>query len=177
MSKNQEKVPNGCVGPFGCFKTYEGKKDFDKYYLDVSEKEVFKSTGEKDPETGEDLGVIEKKLIVKKIDIHDYLESQRDSVGVEAYVKALTLQGQSIDDFHTDVNDGVDDFSQMPDTLEGVLTAGDKAREVFDNLDPALKGSHTTIEGFLNSLTQESLDSYIKSRIEALTGSSNKEGE
>lgn len=177
MAKNQETMPNGCVGPFGTFKTYEGKKDFDKYYLDVTEKEVFKSTGEKDPETGEDLGVIEKKLIIKKIDIEEFLEAQRDAVGVQAYIKALGLQGQSIEDFHTDVGDGVDDFSQMPDTLEGVLTAGDKARELFDSLDPALKGSHTTIEGFLNSLTQESLDSYIKSRIEALTGLSNKEGE
>ena len=62
----------------------------------------------------------------------------------------------------------------MPDTLAEVLTAGDKAREVFDKMDPALKGGHTTIEGFLNSLSQESVDNYIKSRIEVLTGSDEK---
>ena len=151
--------------------------NFDKYYLDVTEKEVFKPSGEVDPDTNDPLGTIEKKLIIKLIDIQEFLESQRDSVGVEAYMRNLALQGQSIDEFNTVVDDSVQDFSQMPDTLADVMMAGDNAKRAFDAMDPALKGSHTTIEGFLNSLTQESIDSYIKGRIEALTPSSNKEGE
>ena len=167
-------VKVACKGPFGCFKDFEGQKDFDKYYYDISEKEVFKATGEKDPETGDPLGTVEKKFIVKKIDIQEALNAEAEMVGVEAYMKALVLQGDSIDNYATIVGDGIDDYSQLPDTLAEVLTAGDKAREVFENMDPALKGGHTTIEGFLNSLSQESVDNYIKSRIEVLTGSDKK---
>lgn len=164
----ETKLKSICKGPFGTYKTYEGKDDFDKYYLEVSEKEVFKDTGEKDEE-GNSLGISEKKLIIKKIDIHDFLESQRDTVGVESYMRSLALQGEDFDTFHTVVNENVQDFSEMPDSLADVLTAGDKAKAAFAQLDPALKGSHTTIEGFLNGLTQETIDSYIKGRVEALT--------
>lgn len=143
--------------------------DFDKYYYDITEKEVFKETGEVDPDTGEKLGVVEKKFLVKKIDIVEHLNSQRDMVGVDNYCKALALQGDSIDNYATNIDsEKVMDFSEMPDTLADVLTAGDRAKAAFEQMDPALKGSHTTIEGFLNSLSQETLDNYIKSRVEAL---------
>lgn len=173
----KKQVVNVCKGPFGTLKNYEGQKDFDKYYLDVTEKEVFKDSGEKDEE-GNSLGVVEKKLIVKKIDIQEMLNSQADSVGVEAYMRALALQGDNISDYNTLVDDKVQDFSQMPETLAEVMTAGDKAKAAFANLDPALKGNHTTIEGFLNDLTQEKIDAFIKGRVEALTPKKEvKEGE
>lgn len=173
----ETKQKSICKGPFGTYKTFEGQKDFDKYYLEVSEKEVFKDSGEKDEE-GNSLGVSSIKLIVKKIDIHDYLESQRDTVGVENYMRSLALQGVDINELNTSVDDNIQDFSQLPDTLADVLTAGDKAKAAFAKLDPALKGSHTTIEGFLNGLTQETIDSYIQGRVEALTPKATvKEGE
>lgn len=178
IEKVNKKLLNVCKGPFGTYKEYEGQKDFDKYYIDVTEKEVFKPTGEKDPDTGEALGVIEKKLLLKKIDIAELIESQRDSVGVESYMRALTLQGDSIDNYHTLIDqEKVQDYSNMPDDLASVMTAGDKAKEAFSNLDPALKGSHTTLEGFLNDLTQEKIDAYISGRIEALTPQVEKKGE
>ena len=40
-------------------------KDFDQYYFDVSEKEVFKEAGV--DADGEKIGSVEKKLIIKKI--------------------------------------------------------------------------------------------------------------
>ena len=166
MSEEKKNKSQVCKGPFGARITYEGQKDFDKYYYDVTEKEVFKDTGEKD-EDGNALGTIEKKLIVKKIDIQEYLNSQADTVGVEAYMKALALQGASIDE--------VDDFSEMPEDLAGVMLAGEKAKAAFAQLDPVLKGDHTTPEGFLNSLTQEKLDSYIQAKIEALMPAQKKE--
>ena len=61
----------------------------------------------------------------------------------------------------------VNDYSQMPDTLADVMMAGDKAKAAFANLDPALKGSHTTIEGFLNSLSKDIIEQYIKGKVEA----------
>lgn len=147
---------------------------FTKYYIDREVKEVFKSTGQKDSD-GSELGVVVLKVIDHKVDIAELLESQRDTVGVDAYVKALALQGENINDFATVVNEKVNDFSEMPDTLADVMTAGDKAKAAFANMDPALKGNHTTIEGFLNSLTKESVDAYIKGRVEALIPK--KEGE
>lgn len=177
MSEKNNKL-NVCKGPFGTHIDYEGQKDFDKYYFDVTEKEVFKPSGEKDADTGEQLGVVEKKLIVKKIDIAEMLKSQLDSVGVESYMRALALQGDSIENYHTVVDENkIQDFSQMPEDLAGVMTAGDKAKEAFANLDPALKGDHTTIEGFLNGLTQDKIDAYINSRIEALTPKVENKGE
>lgn len=166
---DQKKELNVCRGPFGTYHSYEGKGDFDKYYLDVKEREVFKGTGEKDPDTGEELGVVEKKLLVRKVDINEYLESQRDSVGVESYMKALVSQGEDLAEYHTQVDEKVNDFTGMPEDLAGVMLAGDAAKKAFAEMDPALKGGHTTIEGFLNSLTRDSVDAYIKGRIEALT--------
>lgn len=164
-------------GPFLTSSEATGTGNFDKYYYEITEKEVFKESGEVDPDTGEKLGTIEKKFIAKKIDINEYLNSQRDSVGVESYVKALTLQGVDINELNTVVDDKVQDFSQMPDTLADVMLAGDRAKKVFENMDPSLKGDHTTIEGFMNSLNQEVIDKYIASRIEALTGKKKVEGE
>lgn len=156
--------------PFLTRMNYEGQKDFDKYYYEISEKEVFRDSGEVDPDTGDRLGVVEKKFVVKKIDIAEYLQSQAESVGVESYIRSLSLQGENIEDYHTEVDmEHVVDYSQMPDTLADVLTAGDRAKQAFANLDPALKGSHTTIEGFLNGLSKEVVDSYLKSKLEALS--------
>lgn len=166
--KLNENVLDLPKGPFMSRKTYEGKKDFDKYYLDVEEKIVFKDTGEVDLETGDKLGVSESKLVIKKIDIQERLNAEAKTVGVDAYVKALALQGEDISSYATEVGDKVQDFSNMPETLAETLTMGDKAKEAFAKLDPALKGNHTTLEGFLNSLTQESIDNFIKGRVAAL---------
>ena len=163
--KSERKAKNPFVARVNCSK----HGDFDKYYIDRQVITVFKSTGQKD-EDGNDLGVAEQKVIDKKVDIQELLESQRDSVGVESYIKALTLQGENIDDYNTVIDsEKVNDFSEMPDSLAEVMLAGDRAKQAFANMDPALKGNHTTIEGFLNSLTKDSVDSYIKGRIEALT--------
>lgn len=148
--------------------------DFDKYYIDREVKVVFKSTGQKDAE-GHELGIADDIVIDKKIDIQEYLDSQADSVGVESYLRALSLQGDSIENYATQVGEEVDDFSEFPDTLADAMTLGDKSREAFEKMDPALKGNHTTIEGFLNSLSKESIQAYIKGIVEA--SMPKKEGE
>ena len=141
--------------------------NFDKFYIDRTVKTIFKSTGQKD-EDGNDLGVCVEIVVDKPVDIEELLESQRDSVGIDAYIRALSLQGESINDFSTVVSDKVDDYSNLPDTLAEVMTAGDKAKRAFAEMDPALKGEHTTIEGFLNSLTKDTIDKYIAGKLEAL---------
>lgn len=142
------------------------KSDFDKYYYDIEYKEVYKKAGI--DADGEEYGVIETRAVVKKKDIAEYLNSQADTVGVAAYMRALAVQGDSLDNYNTVVDqDKINDFSGMPDTLADVMTAGDKAKEAFANLDPVLKGSHTTIEGFLNSLSKDTIDNYIKGKVEA----------
>lgn len=162
--KNQE---HKCCNIFLARINAPKKSDFDKFYIDRDVKEIFKSTGQKD-ENGNELGVAVQKIVDKKIDIQELLESQRDTVGVEAYVKALSLQGENINDYSTVVDqEKVQDFSEMPDTLADAMMLGDNAKRAFENMDPALKGNHTTIEGFLNSLTKENVEAYIKGVIEA----------
>lgn len=161
-----EKTLN-IASPFLARINAPAEKDFDKYYYEVEEKDVFKETGV--DADGDHTGVIEKKLIVKKIDIAELINSQADQVGVESYIKALAIQGVDINELNTAVGEGVNDFSQCPDNLADTVLLGDKAKQAFEHMDPALRGEHTTIEGFLNSLTQETVDNYIKGRIEALT--------
>lgn len=158
--------------PFTAFSSCESKKDFDKFYIDREVKEVFKKTGV--DEHGDEIGVVVKKVIDKKIDIHDYLESQRDSVGVESYIRALNVQGVDINDCATSISDSINDFSQCPDTLADTLMLGDRAKDAFNNLDPELKGDHTTLEGFLNSLSVETLEKFYKSKLGVVAP---KEGE
>lgn len=162
----QVKLERRVFSPFITRIDAPKKSDFDKYYIDRDVKTVFKSTGQKDAD-GHELGVSKDIIVDKKVDIRELLESQRDTVGVASYMKALALQGDSIDNYATQVNDKVDDYSQFPDTLAEAMTLGDKAKEAFGNLDPALKGGHTTIEGFLNSLSKDSVENYIKGVIEA----------
>lgn len=154
------------VSPFKVRINAPAKKDFDKYYDDVSIKEVYRSAGI--DADGVEYGVLERKLVIKKIDIAELINSQADTVGVAAYMKALALQGDSVDNYATVVDENkINDFSQMPDNLADTMMLGDKAKEAFENLDPALRGNHTTIEGFLNSLSQESIDAYIKGKVDA----------
>lgn len=162
-------------GPFTTRVNASKQVDFDQFYDDISEKVIFKSTGQKDSD-GNDLGVAETILVIKKVDIHELLESQRDSVGVDAYIKALTLQGENINDYNTQVGEGVNDYSQFPETLADAMTLGDKAKAAFANMDPELKGGHTTIDGFLNSLSKEVIDKYIAGKLQALEPAK-KEGE
>jgi len=161
-----EKVKKMLKSPFTDRFTSSKQSDFDKYYNDIEYKEVYRKAGI-DVE-GEEYGVIETKGIVKKRDIAEYINSQADTVGVEAYMRALSVQGDSIENYNTQIDmENVDDFSHLPDTLADVMTSGDKAKEAFAKLDPALKGGHTTIEGFLGALTQEKLDAYIRGKVDA----------
>lgn len=163
------------ASPFKSRYNAPAKKDFDKYYDDVSVKEVYRSAGI--DADGVEFGVIERKLIVKKIDIDELINSQADTVGVAAYMRALAVQGDSVDNYATQVSDKIDDYSEMPDTLADTMMLGDKAKEAFDKMDPALRGNHTTIEGFLNSLSKESLEAYIKGKIDAVLPKHEKEGD
>lgn len=140
--------------------------EFDKYYDEIQYKEVYRKAGV--DAQGEEYGTIVIKPIVTHKDISEFINSQADTVGVEAYMKALAIQGVSGDDFFTNVDlDKVQDFTDAPDNkFDGVLY-GKKAVELFNGLDPALKGKHTTIEGFLGSLNQEIIDAYIKGKVDA----------
>lgn len=166
MSKETVKKPDVSVGPFGVTIDAPSKKDFDKFYYEYEYKEVFKDSGIVD-ESGDRLGVVETKVVVKKIDIAEMLNSQVDSVGVEAYMRSLMIQGVDPNECNTVVSDDITDYSQCPDNLADTVLLGDKAKAAFESLDPALKGNHTTIEGFLNSLSKETLEAYYKSKLAA----------
>lgn len=171
---SEKKTQNKCAFR-ACFNASK-QDNFDKYYYDVTEKVIFKSTGQKDDD-GNDLGVAESVFVVKKIDIKELLDSQKDDVGVDSYIKSLALQGDDINSFITQVDaEKINDFSELPDTLAETMLLGDRAKKAFEDLDPELKGGHTTIEGFLNGLSKDVIDKYIAGKLEALNPVK-KEGE
>lgn len=161
MSK--EKLVVDTHSPFMARQSYEGQKKFDKYYIDREVKEVFVKTGV--DSSGDEVGVIKRKVVDKKIDIQEYLDSQKDSVGVESYIRSLGVQGIDINECNTAVGDEINDFSECPDTLAETLALGDKAKKAFEQLDPDLRGNHTTLEGFLNSLDKETIEKFYKKKL------------
>ena len=161
--KTDVKVVCDTHSPFTACQSYKGQKNFDKYYIDREVKEVFVKTGV--DENGDEIGVVKHKIIDHKIDISEFLESQRDTVGVESYIRALGVQGVDIADCSTVIDDKINDFSECPDTLADTLMIGDRAKEAFANLDPELKGNHTTLEGFLSSLSPETLEKFYKQKL------------
>lgn len=173
--KEVKKLVVDIHSPFTAFQSFEGKKGFDKYYIDRSVKETFVKTGV--DESGDELGVVKLKVIDKKIDIDEFLQSQADSVGVESYIRALGVQGVDINDCSTVIDEKINDFSQCPDTLADTLMLGDKAREAFSNLDPELKGNHTTLEGFLSSLDPETLKKFYDKKLGVSNTPKENEGE
>lgn len=69
--------------------TAPGLDNFDKYYLDYEIKDVVK------PLEGTDDFIIEKKIIVSKRDIVEYINSQADDVGLDAMLRRFNQTGDS----------------------------------------------------------------------------------
>lgn len=151
----EELKVNGevCFGPLAARK-FEGQKDFDKYYIDRTVKQVVKKTGE-----GEDDFILVEKVIETKRDISKVINAQAGDVGIEAYLKNYELSGEPIPDVN--VGDEVQDFTNMPDSLAEAILLGEKSRKLYDSLPSELKGK-MGIEEFVSSFTNEMFDAFIE---------------
>lgn len=142
---------------FGVRKDYEGQKDFDQTYKEVTIKKRVKKIGD-----GDEDFIIEEFEEVKEIPINEVLASQVDSVGIEAYMRPYTLAGESLPEVR--VTDDIQDFTGFPEDPADAIKVGDSMMKTFNNLDPALKGDAKDVESFLNSLTKDKIDAYIASK-------------
>lgn len=148
------------VAGFGVRKTYDGQKDFDQEYIDRKIIQVVKKVGK-----GEEDYILEEKVIETATPIDDVIQSQFDEAGIQAYLKPFIAAGEDLPDVKVD-NDKVVDFTKCPEELADVSKLNETVMKAYGAIDPALKGNSKSVEEFLNSLTQEKIDTYIQSKIE-----------
>lgn len=142
---------------FGVLKTFEGEKNFDKYYIDREVKKVARKTGE-----GPEDYVIEDKVIENKRDIKQTIMASLGDAGIDAYLAPYLKTNTEVPG--AVVDDTIQDFSQMPENLAEAAALGENAKALYSKLDPKLTGG-LSMEDFLNTLTPEKLEAYYKSLI------------
>ena len=156
MSKSVDSGEIVCG--FGVRKDYEGQKDFDQTYKEVTIKRRVKKIGD-----GDEDYILEEYEEVVETPISEVIGAQVDSVGIEAYMRPYLMVGQELPG--VEVTDRVQDFTQFPEDPADAMKVGDAMVAAFNNLDPALRGDAGSVEEFLNGLTKEKIDAYIASKI------------
>ena len=139
-------------------KDYEGQKDFDQNYKEITIKKRVKKIGE-----GDEDFIIEEYEEVTETPIREVIDSQIDQVGIEAYLRPYQVAG--VEPPSVVVGDAVQDFSQFPEDPADIAKVGDAMMQAFYSLDPVLRGDAKTPEEFLNSLTDERLKAYYASKL------------
>lgn len=151
-----EKVLNPIFGA-SCVRSFEGQKDFDKYYIDLVVKQVIKRTGEGE----EDFIIVDKEILTKR-DIAKEIHAQAGDAGIDAYLKNFELTGVSPIESFAGVSDEIIDTTKMPQTLADAQLLAKKTGELFESLPRELVGK-MSYEQFIANFTQEKFDEYIAS--------------
>ena len=158
MQNNKEVLDTGeIVCGFAVRKTYEGQKDFDQTYKEVTIKQRVKKIGD-----GENDFVIEEYEDVKEIPIREVIDAQVDQVGIEAFMRPYQMAGLDLPG--VEVSDNVDDFSQMPEDPADIIKVGDEMMKKFNSLPEDLRGDAKTPEEFFKSFSQEKFDAWLASK-------------
>lgn len=169
MVEKKTKDTGEIVCGFLVRKDYEGQKDFDQTYKEVTIKRRVKKIGD-----GDEDFIIEEFEDVKETPIREVIDAQVDSVGIDAFMKPYLMAGEEPPFVgYDDINKApIQDVSQFPD--DGMLSqdAYSRMMETWETLDPALKGSAKTPEEFLKSFTQEKFNEYILSKLNVEKGNS-----
>ena len=156
MAKELEELGEVTFGP-GCVRSFEGQKDFDKFYIDRVVKQVVKRTGD-----GEDDFILVDKVIETKRDIAKEIHAQAGEAGIDAYLKNFEMAGISPIDSFGGVSDEIIDETQMPQTLADAQLLAKRTGDLFASLPREVVG-RMTYEEFISSFTQEKFDEYIRS--------------
>ena len=139
-------------------KDYEGQKDFDQTYKEVTIKKRVKRVGD-----GDEDFIIEEYEDVKEIPIKEVIESQCDQVGIEAYMRPYQMAG--VDLPGVEVSDKIFDVSNFPEDPADAIKVGDAMMKAWQSLDPMLKGDAKTPEEFLNTINDERLKAYFEAKL------------
>lgn len=149
---------------------WEGQKDFDQDYISIEIVDYVEKTGE-----GENDYVINKKVVETRTPIKEVVQADADSVGVYNIIKQVMRTGDT-SLLPVDKGDCNVDFVGAPETLMEVKALGQNADKIFDELPKELtKG--LDMKAFVDSLTQEQFDSFIKAISDRSTGKVEKENE
>lgn len=169
MEKNKQVVDTGeIVCGFGVRKDYEGQKDFDECYKEVTIKQRVKKIGD-----GENDFIIEEYEEVKEIPIREVIDAQVDQVGIEAYMRPYQMAGMDLPGVV--VGEDIADFSEMPEDPADVANVGDQMMKNFYSLPEDLRGNAKTPEEFFASFSQEKWDAWLASKVNVEKGKEENE--
>lgn len=143
---------------FAVRKDYEGQKDFDQTYKEVTIKKRVKRIGD-----GDEDFIIEEYEEVKETPIQEVIDAQVDQVGIEAYMRPYLTAGEPLPG--VTIGSDIQDFSQFPEDPADAAAVGDAMMAAFNNLDPELRGDAKSVEEFLNSITDERLKAYYEAKL------------
>ena len=142
---------------------WEGQKDFDQDYISIEIVDYAEKTGQ-----GENDFVIKKKVVETRTPIKEVVEADADSVGVYNIIKQVMRTGDT-SLLPVDKGDCNVDMVGAPETLMEVKALGQNAEKIFDQLPKELtKG--LDMKAFVDNLTQEQFDAFIKAISDRSTG-------
>lgn len=149
---------------------WEGQKNFDQDYISIQIVDKVVKTGE-----GENDYVIQKDVIVTKTPIQEVVDADKDSVGVYNIIKQVIRTGDT-SLLPVDKGDCNVDMVGAPETLMEVKALGADAEKKFAGLPKELtKGMD--MKTFVESMTQEQFDAFIKAVSDRSTGKVEKKDE
>lgn len=148
---------------------FPAQTGFDTEYENITIVDRVKKTG-----SGEDDFVIVKEVLVEKTPIKEVIDADAESVGVYNIIKQVLRTG---DTSLLPVDKGGNyDFVDAPESLMELGQLGDEAAKKYASLDPELtKG--LDMKSFVESLTQEQFDAFIKAVAERNAPKENIENE
>ena len=150
--------------PFSCNGVvHPGLDNFDQTYKSIEILDRVVKTGE-----GENDFIIEKVVHVTETPIQEVIDADKDSVGVENIIKQVLRTGDTsllpADDGKCNV-----DLVGAPESLMELKQMGVDAEKAYAGLDPALtKGMD--MKTFVESLTQDQFDAFIKAVADRSSG-------
>ena len=137
--------------------------EFDTEYKTISIVDTVVKVGD-----GEDDFIIVKKVIEEFKPIQEVIDADADSVGVYNIIKQVMRTGDT-SLLPVDKGDCNVDFVGAPESLMELDKMGANAAKKFADLDPALtKG--LDMKNFVETLTQEQFDAFIKAVADRTAG-------
>lgn len=136
--------------------------EYDTDYKSIKIVDVVKKIGE-----GENDFIIEKKVVEEFTPIQDVIDADKDSVGVENIIKQIMRTGDT-SLFPIDNGDCNVDLVGAPENLMEVKQVGIDAEAAFNKLPEGLVNG-MDMKSFVNSMTQEQFDAFIKATQERLS--------
>ena len=142
---------------------WKGQDNFDQSYESIKIVDKVVKTG-----TGDDDYIVKKVVIREYTPIQEVIDADKESVGVYNIIKQVTRTGDTsllpIDKGNCNV-----DLVGAPETLMEVKQMGEKAAKDFAALPNDLTRGQSMVD-FVNNMTQEQFDAFIKAVADRSSG-------